>query len=439
MSERNKNRPGYKETKIGWIPEEWEFKSLECICTKVTDGTHDTPQRHSSGIPLLTTRNLNGGSLTLETDYYISKKDFLQINKRSEVSVNDILFGMIGTIGSPVRIEDISKPFAVKNMAILKFEKNSVGSMWVCFYLSSPGFHKYINRQLSGNAQKFVGLGFVRKLKIPIPSIPEQQEIARILSAWDRGIELVGKLIDAKQRLKKGLMQQLLTGRIRFPQFGKPAAKKDELPEGWRLLRLCEIVNINQESLSEKTAKAFEFKYIDLSSVKEGKIELPTDKISFGNAPSRARRRFSKEDILVATVRPNLKGFAYIDFSADDYICSTGFAVLRAKTDFNSRFIYHNFYSHETARYFYGCVVGSNYPALNNSDIDHLKIPCPMLTEQKKIAALLSTCDQEIELLRKKEKALKQQKKGLMQKLLTGEVRVKCLCKEKKHEYTKKP
>jgi len=416
MSDRNENRPGYKKTKIGWIPEEWEFKPLECICAKVTDGTHDTPQRKSTGIPLLTTKNLRNGKLVIDDDYYITKYDFIQINKRSEVSANDILYGMIGTIGSPVRIEKILKPFAVKNMAILKFGTYTSESIWTYFFLSSPRFQRYIDRQLSGNAQKFISLGFVRNLKIPLPSLPEQKKIAEILSTWDRAIEQVGKLIDAKQRLKKGLMQKLLTGRMRFPEFGKPASKKDKMPKGWKEALLGDIVEVNMGT--SPPSESYNKTNFGLPLI-QGNADIVGRK----TAPTRWTSEITTECFpgeLIMTVRAPVGEIAK---SVHHACIGRGVCVIRPGKDANSNFIYQLLLKYETKWKRFG--QGSTFTCLTGKDVRNYKLSVPHESEQHRIAAVLESCDREIELLRKKQAALKQQKKGSMQKLLTGEVRVK--------------
>ena len=203
----------------------------------------------------------------------------------------------------------------------------------------------------------------------------------------------------------------------------RPGYKKTKvgwIPKEWERVKLKEIANINPESITEKTNKDYAFYYIDLSAVDEGKIHFPHNKIIFNSAPSRARRILKKDDILLATVRPNLKGFAYINFDANDVICSTGYAVIRIQKGVDSRYLYFNLFSHETERYFYNCVVGSNYPALNNSDVDNLKISLPPLPEQKKIAEILSAWDRAIEQVGKLITAKTKLKKALMQQLLTG-------------------
>jgi len=206
----------------------------------------------------------------------------------------------------------------------------------------------------------------------------------------------------------------------------RPGYKKTKvgwIPEEWDCVRIKKVSDINPEALSDKTDLDYMFHYIDLSTVNEGKLNLPSNKIAFREAPSRARRKVKKNDVLLATVRPNLKGFAYISFEANDIVCSTGYAVLRSKNEVISLYLFYNLFSHETERYFYSCVVGSNYPALNNSDVNNLRIPLPPLSEQKKIAEILSAWDRAIELVGRLIDAKQRLKKGLMQQLLTGRMR----------------
>ncbi len=206
----------------------------------------------------------------------------------------------------------------------------------------------------------------------------------------------------------------------------RPGYKKTKvgwIPKDWESVKLKEISHINPESITDKTDKNYAFYYIDLGSVDEGKIEFPSNKIVFGSAPSRARRKVKKNDILLSTVRPNLKGFAYIRFDLNDVICSTGYAVIRSKKGVINQFLYHNLFSHVTKRYFYNCVVGSNYPALNNSDVDNLKIPLPPLPEQKKIAEVLSAWDSAIEQTGELITTKTKLKKAMMQRLLANKHR----------------
>ena len=195
------------------------------------------------------------------------------------------------------------------------------------------------------------------------------------------------------------------------------------LPRGWQKVRLGDICDINVNSLKENTNKNYQFKYIDLSSVKNGIIDFPNNYITFKNAPSRAKRIIKIDDVIMATVRPNLKGFAYISFDPKEYICSTGFAVLTSKSEICMKYIYQILYANYIEKQISNMLVGSNYPALNTSDILNIKILLPPIDEQKRIADILSTFDDLIENLTKLIEKKELYKKGVMQRVLSGKVR----------------
>ena len=140
----------------------------------------------------------------------------------------------------------------------------------------------------------------------------------------------------------------------------------------------------------------------------------------------------------MATVRPNLKGFAYANFNTDNYICSTGFAIISPNNMLDGEYIYQNLYSYNLQRQFHSKVVGSNYPALNNSDVNNLKFPFPKnKIERIKIAQILSTWDRAIEKFELLIKKYELRKKGLMQQLLSGKRRFKGFAKNQGYLKTK--
>ncbi|MFN7739222.1 MAG: restriction endonuclease subunit S [Cyanobacteriota bacterium] len=160
------------------------------------------------------------------------------------------------------------------------------------------------------------------------------------------------------------------------------------------LRNICEI---NPDTLSETADASRRYRYIDLSSIKEQKASLIIAPEPFVNLPSRARRKVRYNDVLLGTVRPNLKNFALIDSDDDDLLCSTGFAVLRAKEDISDpRFLFQAINSEIIERQLNVLVAGSNYPAVNASQVAELLIPIPPLPEQKKIAEILSGIDKQI-------------------------------------------
>src|SRR5690606_12013993 len=151
----------------------------------------------------------------------------------------------------------------------------------------------------------------------------------------------------------------------------------------------------------------------------------PDKKIRLSDAPSRAKRLFEKNNILMSTVRPNLQGFTFVDFDTDDCVCSTGFAVVEGKDKSDSMYLYQNLYSEGITNQIKRLLVGSNYPAINGKDVENLKIPYPKdKSERERISYILSTWDNAIDLKGKLIEQKKEQKKGLMENLLTGKVRM---------------
>ncbi|TMO64865.1 restriction endonuclease subunit S [Pseudoalteromonas aurantia] len=260
----------------------------------------------------------------------------------------------------------------------------------------------------------------LKEFPVLIPPLAEQRQIAKILSTWDKAITTTERLIDNSKRQKKALMQQLLTGKNRLlDDSGKPFAGD------FVRLNLSELASIDKKSLGKKTPEDYEFKYISLSDVEPGSISKTLEQHVFKSAPSRAKRIVQDGDILLATVRPNLKGFAKVKVEQDGFVASTGFAVLTPKKEVSGDYLYHYLFSCHITGQIDALVVGSNYPAINSSDVKGLKVYCPSYEEQEKIAKLLNNADASLIKLEKQLSDLQQEKKALMQQLLTGKRRVK--------------
>ena len=206
-----------------------------------------------------------------------------------------------------------------------------------------------------------------------------------------------------------------------------PAGYKPSLlgpiPEDWEVRRLGEVCDIDKESLSNKTDPNYEFDYISLSDVDSDCFETTTSKQKFRTAPSRARRIVKQGDVIISTVRPNLQAFTLIKDKVKDLIVSTGFAVLTPKKII-SEYLYQYVFSYPVSKQFYQLVVGSNYPAVNSSDVSHLKIAFPPLPEQQRIVSVLSLWDTAIAKQTALIEKLTLRKRGLMQQLLTGKKRL---------------
>jgi len=163
---------------------------------------------------------------------------------------------------------------------------------------------------------------------------------------------------------------------------------------------MIDICFVNVDSIDPGTYPDKEFTYIDIDAVQNGEGTFTTSKKILGaNAPSRARRLARSNSTLVSTVRPNLKGFAYVENEIQDAVYSTGFAVLKSKdTDvILDKMIYYMFmYSNDLMEQMIAAMPKGSYPSINKDDIENFTIPIPSIDNQKRIVAEVSAYESEI-------------------------------------------
>lgn len=204
------------------------------------DGTHDTPKYIDSGYPLITSKNLtSSGTINFDDISYISEDDFNFINKRSNVDTNDILFGMIGTIGNPVLVGNDTN-FAIKNVALIK-KSDSINQYFLINILNSNIFKKYIIKTNQGNTQKFISLSQIRKFTFYAPQLYEQIEIGKILQKIDSVITLY----ERKTRLL-GKVRTFLTQRL-FSNSSKVSLYFDN--KNWSEHKISEFLTERNEKV----------------------------------------------------------------------------------------------------------------------------------------------------------------------------------------------
>lgn len=197
-------------------------------------------------------------------------------------------------------------------------------------------------------------------------------------------------------------------------------SETSEIPVDWDVALLEELAYIDSESLPIKTPPDYEFRYISLGDVDRGELVGANQCIRFSDAPSRARRIVKSGDILFSTVRPNLKGHYFARKTEGDVIASTGFAVIRAKhKTASASYLYQFLLSAKVDEQIEKLTVGSNYPAINSSDVKAIKVIRPPLPEQQKIAAILTAVDDKMDVIARQIAATKTLKQGLMQMLFS--------------------
>ena len=209
-----------KETEIGMIPEEWEVAKLGDVVTrKITDGTHKTPSYTSSGIPFITATNLTDGRIDFGSCKYISQDEHLALIRRCKPEKGDILLSKVGTLGSTAMVDsDIDFSIFVQ-VALIKPMHRSIDSGYLKYSLTSSPMQRQIHQKSSQSTMKYIGVGKIAQLAIPLPPLPTQQHIADILSAVDHRIEAEENKRKALEALFKTLLNDLMTGSLRVNEL----------------------------------------------------------------------------------------------------------------------------------------------------------------------------------------------------------------------------
>jgi len=431
----NEGRKGYEKTKLGLIPKDWEIKKLGNF-GEFSKGKgilkNDLIQ---TGIPCI-----RYGEIYTRHDYIIKRfYSFISSETAEEskrIKKNDILFA-----GSGETLEDIGKSvafigdeeaYAGGDVVILRPIK--INSVFLAYALNNEYVIKQRYRIGQGHSVVHIYSKDLKNLLILNPPLPEQKKIAEILTKWDKAIELTETLIQAKTRRKKGLMQQLLTGKKRFGEFverkGFKKTKLGLIPKDWKIIDL--------ESASDfitkgSTPTTYGFKWekngiLFLRSECVGEQGLYLKPAMFISDEANAflnRSEVQSGDILM-TITGNLGRVVLLPFEFKKGNINQHIARIRVNNKNALHYFVFQYLSQEKYRKeYYKINTGQAYPQISLKQVRESSIPLPPLPEQKKIAAVLFAADKEIELLNQKLEALKSQKKGLMQKLLTGQIRVK--------------
>ena len=217
--------------------DDWEQRKLDEV-SDVRDGTHDSPKYQSIGHPFVTSKNVKNGYITYDDIQYISDEDFAEINKRSKVDVNDILMGMIGTIGNIALIRT-EPDFAIKNVALIKDTKQ-INYLYLYHLLQSPFIEKQLTSGMDGGTQKFVSLGNVRNLNVIYPSDIEQDKIGCYFEKLDHLITLHQRQCDDIKQLKKYMLQKM------FPRKDQnvPEIRFDGFSDDWEQRKFSDVIDI---------------------------------------------------------------------------------------------------------------------------------------------------------------------------------------------------
>lgn len=386
-------KPGYKETPVGIIPEDWEVKKLGEIGTVINGLTYSPCDISSEGTLVLRSSNVQNRALSFDDNVYVNTNNL----KFNSVKKNDILIcvrnGSKSLIGKNALItSEVEGEAFGAFMSVYRSEINK----YIFQFFGTDEYQRQIEQNLGATINS-INNNELRQFKLPIPPLQEQKSIANCLSTWDSGIEKLTQLIQARKQQKKGLMQQLLNGTVRLR-----AASGERFDEEWKEVRIKDIS-------------------VKKSSALQANNLIPNS----GNYPVYGATG------LLTTIGLYDEKVPYIGIVKDGsgvgnmYLLESKSSVLGTLD---------KIFAKKSNLYFLYCLmknlnfekykVGGAIPHIYYKDYSNEKVLIPSLEEQTAIANILQTADKEIELLEQKLSSFQQQKKGLMQVLLTGEKRL---------------
>ena len=390
------------------LPSGWKVVRLGEISSRVTRRNQDNRCQN-----VLTISAQSG--LINQTDFFnkqVASKDLSNyiLLKKGEFAYNKS-YSTGYSFGAFKRLKFYEEGVASPLYIYFKFN-DDVCSDFFEFYFDAGQVNRQIKDIVQEGARNHgllnLSINDFFNIKIRMPNLDEQKKIAEILSTWDEAINLTINLIESKKQFKKAFMQNLLTAKIRFPQF------KDE----WKEIKLGNFLEEKSErntknidlvlSVTNKFGFVTQVEYFDKSVASDNTANYKiVRKGNFAYNPSRI----------------NVGSIALLE-SYEIGILSPMYVVFECLENLDNRFLKFWFQSHIFMGNLPKYLAGSVRESLNFNDMKTISIKLPNLKEQQKIAEVLTACDDEINLLNLKLENLKKQKQGLMQKLLSGKVRI---------------
>jgi len=401
------------------VPEGWKLEALS-DAVKVIDCKHRTPKYVDSGIPLISPGTIKWGALDLNSPVKrVSESEYESLMDHCTVDIGDLVMSRNQSLGIASYVES-HEPFVLGQDTVL-IKPITANIKFIFYKLQSDTVQKNIIKLAGGSTFSRINLADIRKLKVSLPPISQQKKIAQILSTWDKAITITEQLLTNSQQQKKALMQQLLTGKKRLLDENSVRFSGE-----WESFTLNELFTFKRgKGLSKgdisKTGKNRCVLYGELYTCYAEVIENVYSRTDKDEA-----ELSESGDILI----PSSTTTSGIDLANATAILENGVLlgsdinILRPRSELSSQFMAHVL-THVKRYEIASMAQGITIIHLYGSDLKKLKVSIPVkLEEQIKISQVLSSIDKELQQLQIKLEILRNEKKALMQQLLTGKRRV---------------
>ncbi|KYL35248.1 hypothetical protein A2I96_01460 [Pseudoalteromonas tetraodonis] len=400
-------------------PQDWDSKLLGNVFPKIVVGYVGNVNDHycseSEGVAFYRTLNIRDGYFRHNDLKYVTHA-FNDKNKKSQISNDDILIARVGAnLGMVCKATGINGLANMANAIIIKTNSNRTADAdFFTYFLLSPMGKNQIFSGAAGGAQGVFNTKLTHEIRVPTPPLSEQRKIATILGTWDKAISTTERLIDNSKQQKKALMQQLLTGKKRFAGFTKD----------WKQIHLGDIGKCIT-GLTYKPTDTVDDGVLVLRSSNIQNSKLAFEDNVFVSADLKVKSKTQENDILVC-VRNGSKNLigksTLIRGRAVGQAHGAFMTLFRGK---HPLYVSQLFQSSEFFRQV-NMNLGATINSINTSDLHKFKFTIPTDEDEiNAIALCLTNAEIEIEILQQQLADLKQEKKALMQQLLTGKRRVK--------------
>jgi len=396
------------------IPKDWHIEPLQHLLRKpVQYGIVQTGELVSGGVPCVRVVDLTKTTI-VGSEMITTSQEINERYKKTILEEGEVLIALRGEIGHVKQVgKDLAGANITRGIARLSPNRSKVTSEFLSIALKSSMTRADLLRRVNGSALQEIPINQLKRIPVPLPPISEQRYIAQILLRWERAEDYADRLIAAKQERRKWFKQQLLMGRHRFQEFTK----------NWTTHSLGALIVPTQRPVPKPTEA---YKAVGIRSHCKGTFERLVDDPSKVDMEELFVVR--KGDLIVNITFAWEGAIAFVSEEHDGYLVSHRFPTYCLKEDeINADFLQlvvtdHRFLSQ--LRLISPGGAGRNR-VMSKRDFLDIKISVPCLEEQRKIGQCLKQADVEIRLLRQQLDALREQKKGLMQQLLTGKRRVK--------------
>jgi type I restriction enzyme S subunit len=402
-----------------------DYALNECL-EKMIDYRGKAPVKSDQGCVLITARNVRKGFIDFSNIEYIPEENYTDWMTKGIPKEGDILITTEAPMGNLAMFprEGIKYALAQRLIAMRPNPKIADGKYLMYYLLSDFGQREIYQRQ-SGSTALGISQNQLRKIRVSLPSLYNQNKIAEILNCCDDSIAITEKLITAKRRLKQGLTQNLITGKLQFQEFAKSKSKQKiqigRIPANWRIAKIGEIAREVSERLApENTTVLSCTKYDGLVP----SLEYFGRQVFGENLDN--YKIVKRDQFAYATNHIEEGSIGLLrDFEAG--LVSPMYTVFRVDADIVEPEFLYSVLKTETYRRVFESLTSASVNrrgSLRWNGFSKIVVPLPTILEQQKIVSVLKMADSEIKLLSTKLELLKTQKQGLMQQLLTGKIRV---------------